>query len=61
MNNDHQRLLFVNGLNQAMAAEQIGVRSEYVSMYITGNGYLSRDTWQKIRDFFVELRIKTND
>ena len=55
---DLKRLLFINGLNQVMAADLIGVRNPYVSNYISGRGYVPRDDWQKIHNWFHELRAK---
>ena len=59
MNNDKQ-LLFKAGLNGEMLAEMVGVKTPYVSMYFTGGSNLPRYAWQKLYEYFLELRV-TND
>jgi len=55
--NEYNGILFDQGLNQTTAAEIIGTKAPYVSMFITGRGNLPRKDWDKIYNYFMELRI----
>lgn len=54
-----KQLLFKEELNQEMLAEKLGVKSPYVSKYITGRGCVPRVDWQKIHEYFLELRCQS--
>jgi len=40
-----------------MLAEKLGTKDPYVSAFITGRGHLPFKCWQKIYNYFLELRI----
>lgn len=50
-------LMFNEGLSQKMLAEKLGTKGPYVSMFVTGRGDLPRADWQKIYEYFLELRV----
>ena len=52
------QLILDQGMNQEMLAEKLGTRAPYVSMFITGHGSIPRKDWQKLYDYFSELRAK---
>lgn len=54
----YKGLLFDEGLSQKMLADKLGTKGPYISMYITSRGSLPREDWQKIHDYFHELRAK---
>lgn len=49
--------MFDEGLNQETLAEQLGTKAPYISMFITGRGQLPRADWQKIYEYFLNLRV----
>lgn len=53
---DLKQLLLDNGLTRVAVADKVGVKGPYVSRFING-GYLPRYAWQKLYEFFLELRI----
>ena len=52
------KLILDQGMNQHMLAEKLGTKAPYVSMFMTGNGSIPRKDWQKLYDYFLELRAK---
>jgi len=59
MMTDKQRL-FKARLNNEMLAEKLGTKSPYVSMYFTGRGHMPRVDWQKLYEYFLELRCQND-
>jgi len=57
----NKKLLFDVGLSQAMLAEQLGTKTPYVSIFITGRGIIPREDWQTLYEYFLELRVDNND
>lgn len=55
-----KKLLFKAGLSQHLLAEQLGIKEPYVSMFINGHGYIPRKDWQKIHEYFLELRVTSD-
>ena len=53
----NKELLFQHNLSQRMVAEQLQIKEPYVSNYIRGKGRVPRADWQKIHEFFLELRM----
>ena len=56
-----RQLLFDQGLSGEMLAEQLSIKRPYVSMYFTGHGRLPREAWQKLYEYFLELRVNNKD
>jgi len=56
---EYKKMLIDQGLNMQMLAEQLGTKGPYVSVFITGRGYIPRKDWDKIYNYFMELRIAT--
>ena len=54
---EYRKLLFDQGLNQAMLAEQLETKGPYVSAFITRRGNIPRKDWQKIYNYFLDLRM----
>ena len=53
---EYKRLIFNQGLNMRMLAEQLGTKGPYVSAFITGRGNIPRKDWQILQNYFAALR-----
>lgn len=53
----NKQLLFKARMNQQMLAEKLDIKGPYVSKFLTGHGRVPRKDWQKLYEYFLELRV----